>query len=328
MMNNSWPVTASDLAAAAKVIHGTLPTTSAALPWPLLSERSGCEVWVKHENHLPTGAFKVRGGLVYIDWLTKTHPKVKGVIAATRGNHGQSIAFAAAAKGIHATVVVPQGNSIEKNRAMIAYGATLIEHGHDFSEAFDHAQKLALETNLHFIPSFDWKLVHGVGTAGLEFLRAVRNLDTLYLPIGLGSGICGMIAARKALGLENQTEIVGVVAQQANAYAQSFAAGQPVETSSAHTIADGVSCRIPDARAVEVINAHVSRIVEVSENDIKSAMRHYFTDTHQVAEGAAALPLAALIKEKAQVAGKRIGLILTGGNVDAKIYREILQRPL
>jgi len=183
---------------------------------------------------------------------------------------------------------------------MRAYGAELIEHGHDFADALDHAQDLALEKNLHFVPSFDWKLVHGVGTAGLEFLRAVEDLDIIYVPIGLGSGICGMIAARMALGLEKKTEIVGVVAAQANAYAQSFTAGQVVETDSANTMADGVSCRIPDARSVEVINAHVSRIVEVSEEKIKSAMGHYFTDCHQVAEGAAALPLAALLQEKAQ----------------------------
>lgn len=324
MMNDSWPVTTSDLAAAANVIQRTLPTTTSAISWPLLSQRCGGEVWVKHENHLPTGAFKVRGGLVYMDWLSSAHPEVTGVIAATRGNHGQSVAFAAAAKGLSASVVVPHGNSVEKNRAMQAYGAELIEHGHDFAEAFDHAQKIALEKNLHFVPSFDWKLVHGVGTAGLEFLRAVENLDTIYLPIGLGSGICGMIAARKALGLEEKTEIVGVVAQQANAYCLSFAAGHTVETQTAQTIADGVSCRIPDPRAVEVINANVSRIVEVSEDEIQSAMCHYFTDTHQVAEGAAALPLAALIKEKKQSSRKRIGLILSGGNVDASTYQAII----
>ena len=326
-MNDQWPVTLNDLEAAAQVIGITLPTTSGSITWPLLSERCGCEVWVKHENHLPTGAFKVRGGLVYMDWLSSTHPGVKGVIAATRGNHGQSVAFAAAAKGLDATVVVPHGNSVGKNCAMKAYGADLIEYGHDFTEAFEHAQKIADEKNLHFVPSFDWKLVHGVGTAGLEFLRAVENLDTIYLPIGLGSGICGMIAARKALGFEDKTEIVGVVAEQANAYSQSFTSGQVVETKSANTIADGVSCRIPDARAVEVINTHVSRIVEVCEEEIHYAMRHYFTDTHQIAEGAAALPLAALLKEKKQAAGKRIGLVLTGGNVDATVYQKILKMP-
>ncbi len=324
-MNDLWPITLNDLQTAAQVIGETMPTTSSAISWPLLSERAGCEVWVKHENHLPTGAFKVRGGLVYMNWLSSAHPEVKGVIAATRGNHGQSVAFAAAAKGLAATVVVPHGNSMEKNRAMKAYGADLIEYGYDFTEAFQQAQKLAEEQHLHFVPSFDWKLVHGVGTAGLEFLRAAENLATIYLPIGLGSGICGMIAARKALGLEEKTEIVGVVAEQANAYSQSFVAGHVVETESANTMADGVSCRIPDACAVEIINTHVSRIVEVTEVEIQSAMCHYFTDTHQVAEGAAALPLAALLKEKDQMANKRIGLVLTGGNVDAEIYQEILK---
>ena len=326
-MNDQWPVTLNDLEAAARVIGTTLPTTSGSITWPLLSERCGCEVWVKHENHLPTGAFKVRGGLVYMDWLSTAHAGVNGVIAATRGNHGQSVAFAAATKGLKATVVVPHGNSVEKNCAMNAYGADLIEYGHDFTEALEHAQKIAEENNLHFVPSFDWKLVHGVGTAGLEFLRAVENLDTIYLPIGLGSGICGMVAARKALGFEDKTEIVGVVAEQANAYSQSFTAGHVVETHSANTMADGVSCRIPDARAVEVINANVSRIVEVCEEEIQCAMRHYFTDTHQVTEGAGALPLAALLKEKKQVAGKRIGLVLTGGNIDASVYQGILNMP-
>ncbi len=324
-MNQQLPVTLEDLESAARVIERTLPTTSAAIPWPLLSERCGCEVWVKHENHLPTGAFKVRGGLVYMDWLSANHPDVRGVIAATRGNHGQSVAFAASAKGLASTIVVPHGNSVEKNRAMKAYGAELIEHGADFAESLVHAENLAEERGLHFVPSFDWKLVQGVGTAGLEFLRAVPGLDILYLPIGLGSGICGMAVARQALGLGDRTEIVGVVAEQANAYALSFAAGHPVATESAQTIADGVSCRVPDPRSVEVVNRQASRIVEVSEREIQSAMRHYFTDTHQIAEGAGALPLAALLKERAQVAGKRAGLVLSGGNVDAPVYAAILQ---
>jgi len=324
-MNDLWPVTLNDLEIAAQVIEQTLPTTTATISWPLLSERCGCEVWVKHENHLPTEAFKVRGGLVYMDWLTSTYPEVSGVIAATRGNHGQSVAFAATAKSLSSTVVVPHGNSVGKNRAMRAYGAELIEHGEDFADALDYAGKLSKEQDLHFVPSFDWKLVHGVGTIGLELFRSVNDLDVIYLPIGLGSGICGMIAARKALGMEEKTELVGVVAELANAYAKSFAAGHVVETDSANTMADGVSCRIPDPRAVEVINTHVSRIVEVSEEEIQNAMRHYFTDAHQVAEGAGAIPLAALLKEKDQIGGKRIGLVLSGGNVDAPVYAEILK---
>ncbi len=321
-MKNQWPITREEIESAARIIAKTIPTTSPAIHWPLLSERSRCDVWVKHENHLPTGAFKVRGGLVYMDWLTETHPDVRGIIAATRGNHGQSIAFAAAAKGLSSTVVVPFGNSREKNRAMKAYGAELIEHGDDFVDSLEYARELSVKRNLHFVPSFDWKLVCGVATAGLEFLSAVKELDTIYLPIGLGSGICGMIAARKALGLEAKTEIVGVVAAEAPAYAKSFAAGQVVETESANTMADGVACRIPDPRAVEVINANVSRLVEVPEAEIRSAMGKYFTDTHQVAEGAGALTLAALLKEKAE--NKRVGLVLSGGNVDASIYQEIL----
>ena len=260
-----------------------------------------------------------------MNWLSATHPDVTRVIAATRGNHGQSVAFAAATKNLKATIVVPHENSVEKNRAMLAYGADLIEYGQDFADALEHSKKLAEEQNLHFVPSFDWKLVHGVGTGGLELFRSVDSLDVIYLPIGLGSGICGMIAARQALGLEEKTELVGVVAELANAYALSFAAGHVVETQSADTIADGVSCRIPDERSVEVINAHVSHIIEVSEEEIQNAMRHYFTDAHQVIEGAGALPLAALLKEKDQAAGKRVGLVLSGGNVDAEAYAKILQ---
>ena len=166
---------------------------------PLLAQALDCEVWVKHENHLPTGAFKVRGGLVYMDWLSSRHPDKKEIIAATRGNHGQSIAFSAAEKGLKASIVVPHGNSVEKNRAMQAYGAQLIEHGQDFADALEHAACLAGQHNLHLVPSFDWKLVQGVGTCGLEFLRHVASLDTIYLPIGLGSGICGIRRCSRSL---------------------------------------------------------------------------------------------------------------------------------
>jgi threonine dehydratase len=280
-------------------------------------------VWVKHENHTPIGAFKVRGGLVYLDRLRRTEPAVPGVISATRGNHGQSLAFAARRLGLRATLVVPHGNSAEKNAAMRALGADLVEHGRDFDEAYAHTRQLAGERSLHLIPAFHPWLVQGVATYALELFAAVRDLDTVYVPIGQGSGICGTVAARDALGLH--TRVVGVVAQNAPAYALSFQRGQPVATDSAVTIADGVACRIPDANAFQLIQQGVERIVAVTEAEIRAAMRHYFTDTHNVAEGAGAASLAALLRERERMRGKKVGLILSGGNVDREVYVDVLE---
>jgi len=290
--------------------------------WPLLAEALGTEVWVKHENHTPLGAFKVRGGLVYTDLLKRSEPGVAGVVAATRGNHGQSVAFAARRAGLKAVIVVPFANSREKNAAMKALGAELIEFGHDFQAAYEHALALAKERRLHPFPSFHDALVQGVGSYSLEFLTAVPDLDVVYVPIGLGSGICGMIAARDALG--RKTEVVGVVSEAAPTYALSFKAKKPVSTNSANTMADGMACRVPVAEAVARINRGAARIVEVSDAEIEAAMRHYFTDTHNVAEGAGAAPLAAALKERAKIAGKKIGLVLSGGNVDRDVYARVL----
>ncbi len=290
--------------------------------WPLIGARAGTEVWVKHENHTPIGAFKVRGGLTYMDDLLRRQPDTPGVIAATRGNHGQSVAFAARAKGVSAVLVVPHDNSVEKNRAMRALGAELVEHGHDFNAAHDHAVELAGERGLTMFPSYHPLLARGVATYGLEFLRAVPGLDTVYVPIGLGSGISGMIAARDALGVA--TKVVGVVAEQAPTYALSFEAKRPVPTNSADTLADGVAVRVPDPDALDVILKGAERVVTVTEDEIKAAMRAYFTDTHNVAEGAGAAPLAALIKEKGEMAGRKVGLVLSGGNIDTGLYRDIL----
>ncbi len=310
-----------ELAAAAELVHRVVPPTP-AIAWPLLAERTGAEVWVKHENHTPIGAFKLRGGLVYMDWLRRTRPEVAGVITATRGNHGQSIAFAAREAGLSATVVVPRGNSVEKNAAMAALGAELVEHGHDFQAAYEYAVEAAAARGLHLVPSFHPLLVRGVATYGLELFRAVPDLEAVYVPIGLGSGICGMIAAREALRLE--VEIVGVVAENAPAYALSFEAGRPVSTETAETLADGVACRVPVDAAVATINGGAARVVAVPESAIRAAMRHYFTDTHNVAEGAGAAPLAALLAERDRMAGRRVGLVLSGGNVDRAVYAAIL----
>jgi len=313
--------TLADLEAAADIVHRHLTPTS-QIRWPLLEARVGCEVWVKHENHTPIGAFKVRGGLVYMERLKCERPDVAGVISATRGNHGQSVAFAAARAGLRAVIVVPHGNNPEKNAAMQALGAELIEYGADFQEAYEYTDRLADEQGLHMIRAFHPWLVQGVATYSLEFLRAAPELDSVYVPIGQGSGICGLIAARDAMGLA--TRIVGVVSESAACYALSFAAGRPVSTSSADTIADGVACRVPDPAALEIILAGAERVVQVSDAAVMEAMAHYFTDTHNVAEGAGAAPLAALLTERDQMSGKRVGLILSGGNADAALFRHVL----
>ncbi|HIM46437.1 MAG TPA: threonine dehydratase [Alphaproteobacteria bacterium] len=312
----------SELQAAGELVHRTV-TPTAQICWPLLSRRAGAEVWVKHENHTPIGAFKVRGGLIYMDAI-KRQGGTKRVLAATRGNHGQSIAFAAARAGLDSTIVVPRGNSPGKNAAMQAFGAELIEHGRDFQEALEHALTLAGENGVTLVPSFDMSLAKGVASYALELLYAAPDLNTVYVPIGLGSGICGLISARDALGLK--THIVGVVSKNAAAYALSFDAGEPVSTNSADTIADGMACRVPVSEALEIIHAGAERIVQVSDEGILDAMAHYLTDTHNLAEGAGAAPLAALLNEKERMAGKKVGLILSGGNADPDLVERVLQR--
>ena len=306
------------LEAAARLVHAAFPPTP-QYAWPLLAARAGAEVWVKHENHTPTGAFKVRGGLVYMDRLKRERPGVRGVISATRGNHGQSLAYAGARHGVPVTILVPRGNSLEKNAAMRAQGATLIEHGEDFDAARAEAARLAAGMGLEFAPSFAPDLVRGVATYALELFRGAPPLDALYVPIGLGSGICGCILARDLLGLT--TEIIGVQSTEAPAYALSLAAGHPVSTESAATLADGMAVRVPDAAALEIIARGAARIVTVTDAEVAAAVRAYWQDTHNLAEGAGAAPLAALLQEKARMAGKRVATILCGGNIDLALFR-------
>ncbi len=313
--------TLAELETAAALVHAVMPPTP-QYAWPLLCRRLGAELWVKHENHTPIGAFKLRGGLVYLDALKRARPGLRGVVTATRGNHGQSVALAAARLGLAATVVVPHGNSVEKNLAMEAFGATLVEAGHDYQAAYEHSLALAGEDGLALVPPFDPALVRGVATYSLELLRAVAGLDVVYVPVGLGSGICGMIAARDALGLT--TEIVGVVAANAAAYSLSFAAGRTISTNSADTIADGLACRVPHPEAFEIIRRGAARIVTVTEAEIRAAMRILYTDTHNVAEGAGAAPLAAALQERGRLAGRRVAVIQSGGNVDRTLFAEIL----
>ncbi len=305
------------------IVHRHMPPTPTH-HWPLLSNRTGCEVWVKHENHTPTGAFKVRGGLVYLSKLKETEPNCPGVISATRGNHGQSVARAAAAVGMKSVIVVPHGNNPEKNAAMKAFGAELIEHGDDFQEALEFTMELATERGLHLVPVFHPWLLMGVSTYALELFEAQGDLDTVYVPVGMGSGICSLITVRDLLGLE--TKLVGIVAENAPAYALSFDAGKPVNTNTADTIADGVACRAPNAEAVEIICNGADRIVRIEEDEFLDAMAAYFVDTHNAAESAAGGPLAGLLKERDMMAGKKVGLIMSGGNSDREMFRDVLAR--
>jgi len=309
----------AELEHAHAIVGAAMPPTPAHV-WPLLAQRLGAAVVVKHENHTPIGAFKVRGGLVYLDRLKREQPDVPGIISATRGNHGQSLAFAAKRNGIPATIYVPHGNSLEKNRAMQAFGAKLVEYGDDFQAAREESIREAERAGLHMVPSFHRDLVLGVATYALELLRSVPDLDVLYVPIGQGSGICGCILARDLLG--RKTEIVGVQSTEAPSYALSFASGTLVKTNSSDTRADGVATRVPDEDALAIIRKGASRIVQVTDDEIGAAICAYWTDTHNLAEGAGAAALAAALQEKGRLAGKRVGLILSGGNIDFDLFRE------
>ena len=319
----SFPLpTRAELESAAALVHAAMPATP-QYAWPLLARRAGADVWVKHENHTPTGAFKVRGGLVYLDDLAR-RAAPPGLVTATRGNHGQSVGFAAARHGIPAAVVVPHGNSADKNAAMRALGVELVERGDDFQAASEAAAALAEERGWHRMPSFHPLLVRGVGTYALELFRAVPDLHTVYVPIGLGSGIAGVIAARDALGLS--TRVVGVVSTEAPAYALSLAAGAPVSHPATTRVADGMACRTPVPEALDVVRRGAERVVRVSDDEVEEAMRAYFADTHNVAEGAGAAPLAALLQERDAMRGRRVAVILCGGNVDAPLFARVLTR--
>jgi threonine dehydratase len=320
-MGNWKSIGLGDIRAAASVVHDVMPPTPQYC-WPLLCERLAAEAWVKHENHTPVGAFKIRGGLVYFENLVQGGARPAGVISATRGNHGQSVGFAAARHDIPATIVVPFGNSVEKNAAMRALGVALIEHGDDFQESREYAVALAEEQSLHMVPAFHPWLVSGVATYSLELFEAVKDIDVAYVPIGLGSGICGMMAVRDALGLE--TRIVGVVSAHADAYAQSFGAGCALDAPVTTRIADGMACRTPEPAALELILNGVDRIVTVTDAEVAASMRMMFECTHNVCEGAGAAALAAAVKEKPLIAGKRVAIVATGGNVDADVFASAL----
>ena len=310
-----------ELASATDLVRRRVPATP-QYPWPLLGQRVGAQVWVKHENHTPTGAFKVRGGLVYADRLRSQRPQVTGLVSATRGNHGQSIALAGKAAGLDVTIVVPQGNSADKNTAMRGFGAEVIEHGDDFQAAREHSVALAHERGLEAVPSFHPDLVVGVATYARELFDAAGELDAVYVPVGMGSGICGLIRVRDLLGLH--TKVVGVVADGAPAMALSFAAGRAVSTPSVDTLVDGVACRVPDAEAVATVNAGADHIVAVSDDATADAMRMLFATTHNAAEPSGAIALAGLLAEREQHRGRRVAVIQTGGNADSAMFSAVL----
>ncbi len=316
-------ITLEEITTAASIVYADMQPTP-QFRWPMLCQRLGTEIWVKHENHSPVGAFKIRGGLVYFEYLLKGGIAPKGVVGATRGNHGQSVGFAARRYGIPATIVVPHGNSAEKNAAMRALGVTLIEHGDDFQESREFAQAMAAEESLHMVPSFHRWLVTGVATYSLELLRHVEKIDVVYVPIGLGSGICGMLAARNALKLK--TCVVGVVSAEANAYAKSFKAGRPIESPVRTWLSDGMACRTPEPAALELILQGVDHIVQVTDNEVAEAMRMIFECTHNVCEGAGAAALAAAMQEAPSLTDKKIAVIASGGNVDRDVFAGVLNR--
>jgi threonine dehydratase len=320
--------TLAELRAAAAIVHAHMPPTP-QIAWPLLKARLGVEVVVKHENHTPTGAFKIRGGYVYLERFAleereradgKNAPR--GIVSATRGNHGQSLALAGRVFGVPVTIVVPKGNSREKNAAMRAFGAELIEAGEDFDAARAVALKTAEERGLAMVPSFHADLVAGVASYALELFEAFPDLGTVYVPIGLGSGICGVIAARDALGLK--TEVVAVVSENADAAARSIEAGHIIEGESARTFADGMATCIPSPEAFAIYGKAVARVVRVSDDEVAEAIRIYHEDTHNMAEGAGAAPLAALIKDKQRHHDKACGVILCGGNIDREWAATVL----
>lgn len=313
--------TQEELDAAHQLVRQHVPPTPQHV-WPLLGQALGAQVVVKHENHAPTGAFKVRGGVTFIDWLRRSHPECRGIITATRGNHGQSQARAAVAAGLVAKILVPHGNSAEKNAAMRAYGAELVEHGQDFDEAKAEAMRLAEVENLFPVPPFHTELVRGVATYGLELFSEHPDLDVVYVPIGCGSGICGVISARDALGCK--AEVVGVVSDHAQTAKLSFDAGALIETESARTFADGMAVRVPVAEAFAIYSKGAARIGSVSEEEIAGAIGLYYRATHNLAEGAGAAALALALQERDRIQGKKVGVILSGGNIDAPMFAQVL----
>ena len=313
-----------EVLAARTTVAAVMPPTP-QYAWPLLQAHLGRKVWVKHENHTPAGAFKLRGGLTYFETLAREQPGVSGVVAATRGNHGQSVGWGARRHGLAATIVVPYGNSVEKNAAMQALGVDLMEHGADFQEAREHAMALAERQQLHMVPSFHRELVRGVMTCWVEFFESFARSEepaVVYVPVGQGSGFCAAAAARAYTGA--RSKLVGVVSSHATTYLDSFRAGRVVEAPVTTQLADGMACRIADAEALEVVLREAEDIVAVSDAEVAEAMRLLFAATHNVAEGAGAAGLAAAMQQRERAPGQAVGFALTGGNVDSDVFARVL----
>ena len=306
---------------AARFLAPLVPPTP-QFRWPQVAAAFGAEVWLKHENHSPTGAFKARSGATYFRALMEREPGCPGVITATRGNHGQAVGLAARRFNLPATIYVPRGNSVEKNAAMRALGVTLVEHGDDFQEAREEAIRVGAQRGLHAVPAFHPDLVLGTSTCWAELFRAVPDLDVVYVPIGQGSGACGAAAARNAWS--PRTKIVGVVSAQATCFSKSFAARRVVESPVETLLGDGMACRRPDEDALALVLENVSRIVEVTDAELADAMRRIFAMTHNVAEGAGAAAFAAAWRERESLAGLRVALALSGGNVDSAVFADVL----
>jgi threonine dehydratase len=314
-------LTQDDLDEATRIVRRHVPVTP-AYRWPLLERVTGAPTWVKHENATPTGAFKVRGGLVYVERLLASGRPVRGLVSATRGNHGQSLAYAGRAHGLPVTIVVPEGNSPDKNDAMTGFGAELVVQGHDFQVAREHAASLAAERGLELVPSFHRDLVAGVATGAAELHDQAGALDVVYVPVGQGSGICAHLAIRDLL--EVATEVVGVVAEGAPAHALSFEAGAPVTTPEAHTFVDGVATRVPDADAVAAMVAGAARFVQVADDATRAAMRLLWRTTHQMPEPAGAIALAGLLADQGRIPGSRSAVVMTGGNCDTALVGAVV----
>ncbi len=313
--------TLAELEAVFPIVRRLVPETP-AYSWPLLKERFGFEVVVKHENHTPIGAFKARSSIVFIQKYIEENGRPTGVVSATRGNHGQSMALAARSLGLPATIVVPEGNAEGKNRAMKAFGAELVVDGRDFDIARRTAERLVAESGYLMVPSFHRNIVMGVATYALEFFRAHPDLDVVYVPVGMGSGACGLITVRDLLGLK--TEIVPVVTERAPAYKLSVEAGGIVTTETARTFADGMACREPVQEALDVLSGGAACVLTVSESEVADAIRILYADTHNVAEGAGAAALAAMRQEASRLKGRKAGVILSGGNLDEAALQVVL----
>jgi threonine dehydratase len=312
---------AAAIAEAADFLRELVPPTPQFV-WPQVAAAFGAEVWIKHENHTPIGAFKARSVAVYFRELLRREPGIAGVITATRGNHGQAVGLAARLFKLPATIYVPRGNSVEKNAAMRALGAALVEHGDDFQESREEAMRVAARDGLHLVPSYHLDIVKGVATYWAELFRAAPDLDVIYVPIGMGSGICAAAAARNLFS--PRTKIVGVCSAHALASARSFAAREVVEAPVSTKLGDGMACRKLDGESIATMVENVERIVEVTDAELAEAMRAIFRMTHNVAEGAGAAGFAAAWRERASLAGRRVGLPMTGGNVDAPAFADVL----